>query len=403
MATVSVDLPSCTQSTGSGFTHPGIYHDCNSLDRIQKQYSEGLEPFKTSFDMVVDRSDTPYLTSETWTSEGPFETVIFAGKDGHNIPLQDDGKAVYISTLGWYATGNSTWLSRALTTIRGWSSTLTYMNDHIQGAEGLGYMTAAAEILRATSDFSGWGQNDTDQYNSMIDSVIANTPWNATNGPTRSNLFFNQGVYGNSGVMAVAVFAENAELYNQMVKQTTECVSNNPNVDPGLPCQFLGPETGYNGQVKEMGRDQGHPLGSLRGLSYMGRTALLQKDFQDAPNYFTLAENRLAAAHEYHGQYNRLNFDYIPPYQETNATQVQETKVTIWTELNSTARYQNYTEGRSPVEAIGAGFYAFLKQGFKASDFGNYTIELQEQGEYGWDVFEFGDPDSYKELFNFTE
>lgn len=395
-------LPKCTQSNGDLFTHPGIYHNCASLDRIQSQLAQGLEPFKTALDMTVQRGDTPFLKSSTWTAAGPFATVLFAGEDGHNIPLQSDGKAAYISTLGWYATGNSTWLSRSLSTIRAWSNTLVYMNEHIQGAEGMGYMTAAAEILRATAPYSGWGQNDTDQYNTMIHTVIANTPWNQTNGPTRGDRFFNQGVYGNSGVMATAVFAEIPDLYNQMVRQTTQCISTNPNVDPGLPCQFLGPEAGiYHGQVKEMGRDQAHPMGGLRGLSYMGLTAQIQNKTQPAPNYFTMADNRLAEAFHYYGKYNRLGYDYAPPYRPTNITQVRDTKVTIYNELNSTSRYKNYTEARSPVEAIGIGFYSFLKHGFRPSDFGNYTIELQQQGLYGWDVFEFGDTLSYQALTSF--
>jgi hypothetical protein len=131
-------LPRCIQSKGSLFTHPGIYHDCASLDRIQSQHTQGLEPFKTTLDMTVQRGDTPILKSSTWTAAGPFATVLFGGDDGHNIPLQSDGKAACISTLGWYAAGNTTWLSRSLSTIRAWSSNLVYMNEHIQGAEGMG-------------------------------------------------------------------------------------------------------------------------------------------------------------------------------------------------------------------------------------------------------------------------
>lgn len=54
----------------------------------------------------------------------PYVEVIWAGDDGHNIPLQTDGKSAYIMTLGWYATGNTTWLDRSLTVIRAWSTQL---------------------------------------------------------------------------------------------------------------------------------------------------------------------------------------------------------------------------------------------------------------------------------------
>ena len=74
--------------------------------------------------------------------------------------------------------------------------------------------------------------------------------------------------------MATAVFAEIPYWYNRMVQQTTQCISPNANVDFAIPCTYLGADAGiYHGQVKEMGRDQAHPMGGLRGLSYMGLTA----------------------------------------------------------------------------------------------------------------------------------
>ncbi|KAI5843892.1 hypothetical protein DFP73DRAFT_631996 [Morchella snyderi] len=94
-------LPTCTQTTSLnvGFTHPGIYHSCASLNRIQSQISAAppFPPFTDAPTSVTSKSN--FLKSSAWSMSGPYAEVVFGGNDGHNIPLQPDGKAAYIWTV----------------------------------------------------------------------------------------------------------------------------------------------------------------------------------------------------------------------------------------------------------------------------------------------------------------
>lgn len=233
-ATGSTVLPKCVSRPASGFHHPGIYHDCKSLDRIQKNYQSGKSAYVDALESSASR--LPALQpNSTWEMEGPFETLLFAGEDEHNIPLQNDGKSAYALTLGWYATGDDLWLSRAKEIIAAWSSTLKVLNEHIQGGEGMAYMTAAAEILRALSAFSGWQKSDTAEYLDMIQRIIA--PWTEGDGLTRNDFFMNQGFYGNGGAMNIAVFSDNRTLYDDMVHHATVGDNPDPTLDYAIPIQ----------------------------------------------------------------------------------------------------------------------------------------------------------------------
>lgn len=210
--------------------------------------------------------------SESWVMQGPFEGVNWAGGDGHNIALQNDGKLAYMLTLGWYATGNSTWLERGRHIVHEWPTTLRVLNEHIQGGEGLVHLTAPAEILRATSKRSSWTESDLAKYSRMIDNIVV--PWSETEGLTRNYFFMNQGFYGNNGAMTVAVFSESRILYDKMVHRATVDSNPIPSLDYAILLQISGkPE--YSGQVTEVGRDQHHPMGTLRGLSFMGHTMMI--------------------------------------------------------------------------------------------------------------------------------
>jgi hypothetical protein len=227
-------LPSCKSSTSGGFKHPGIYHDCDSLDRIQNNYQGGKPAYSKALENAVSR--LPALQpDETWEMDGPYETVAWAGEDGHNQLLMNDGKSAYALTLGWYATGNELWLSRAKQIVLGWAFTLKDLNDHIQGAEGMSYMTAAAEILRASASDSGWTKSNTENYLDMIDRITS--LWNETRGLVRPDLFMNQGAYGNSGAMAVAVFSEDRTMYDKMVFHATVGAHPDVTLDYAIPIQ----------------------------------------------------------------------------------------------------------------------------------------------------------------------
>ncbi|KEY70717.1 hypothetical protein S7711_09885 [Stachybotrys chartarum IBT 7711] len=373
LAPGNTDLPTCSSFEEGGFRHPGIYHGCASLDRIQSNYQSGKWAYVTALDSVVARV-AALQDNDTWAMEGPFEEVNWAGGDGHNIPLQDDGKNAYMLTLGWYATGNRDWLARALHIVREWSATLRILNEHIQGGEGLAYLTASAEILRATSAHSGWAPSDTSEYNAMIESIIK--PWSETEGLTRVDFFMNQGFYGNNGAMTVGVFSNNRTLYDKMVHQASVGAHPYPSLDYAIPRQ-ISAKTGFYGQVTEMGRDQFHPMGSLRGLAFMGHTSAVQ----NGVDFFGLLDERLLAGFEYWSKYNNgSDVDWEPllvgPGNES------------WPIIQPSGRGRNYEQYWQPVEAIGVAYYEYYRRGC-LSRMPWYTEYMSWQG-VGWSTFEWG-------------
>lgn len=229
-------LPRCTPWSSQGFQHPGIYHDCASLERLQANYQSRKWAYLYSLNFSSTSIGLAALRpNATWAMQGPFPSVVWAGADGHNIPLQNDGKSAYGLTLGWFATGEPLWLSRALHIILSWAQTLVYLNEQIQGGEGLAYMTASAEILRASAGQSGWSRENTTAYLAMIERIIA--PWNETTGLTSDSFFMNQGFYGNGGAMAVAVFSNNRSMYQDMLYHASVGANPDPTLDYAIPIQ----------------------------------------------------------------------------------------------------------------------------------------------------------------------
>ncbi|KAL6352113.1 hypothetical protein LRP88_14555 [Fusarium phalaenopsidis] len=320
---------------------------------------------------------------------GPFETVSWAGGDGHNIPLQQDGKNAYSLTLAWYATGKGIWLTRAKNTILAWGSTLKDLNEHIEGGEGLAYMTAAAEILRASASASGWSSENTKTYLGMIDRISAG--WNETRGLVRTDFFMNQGAYGNSGAMNVAVFSDNRDLYEDMVYHATVGANPDPSIDYAIPIQISGDKDFY-GQVTKMGRDQGHPMGTLRAVSYMGITARIQGT--SGVDFFTQNSSRLLAGWEYWSRYNSGDDD-VP--WEPKAIR-PATSDEVYDKLNDISRGRDYANDTAlhPLETTGVAYHEYHRRG-DASEMTHYLAYMKWQG-LGWDAFEWGDDGSLKAI-----
>lgn len=89
-----------------------------------------------------------------------------------------------------------------------------------------------------------------------------------------------------------------------MVKQATVGTNPDPSVNYAIQLQISG-DTEYYGQVTEIGRDQTHPMGTLRAVSYMGLTAFIQgKIGGSLTNFVTVYNSRLLAGWEYWATYN---------------------------------------------------------------------------------------------------
>lgn len=66
----------------------------------------------------------------------------------------------------------------------------------------------------------------------------------------------------------MAVSLGDVDLYQQIIKQVTVGTNPDPSIDYAISKQIHN-DTGYKGQVAEMGRDQAHPAGMLNIVSSM--------------------------------------------------------------------------------------------------------------------------------------
>lgn len=127
-----------------------------------------------------------------------------------------------------------------------------------------------------------------------------------------------------------------------------------------------------------MGRDQFHPMGTLRGLCFMGHTSQIQKGV----DFFSLAENRLLAGWEYWAKYN--NGTEVP----WEPRRIREDGEEWYNATNPNGRGRNYEQYWQPVEAIGVGYYEYYRRGeIKSSS--SLATYMGWQG-VGWSTFEWG-------------
>jgi hypothetical protein len=127
-----------------------------------------------------------------------------------------------------------------------------------------------------------------------------------------------------------------------------------------------------------MGRDEYHPMGTLRGLSFMGHTSQVQKGI----DFFSLEGNRLLAGWEYWATYNNGTEVAWEPLRITmNGTE--------WYNATSTSgRGRNYEQYWQPVEAIGVGYYEYFRRG-QIKNMTNLATYMSWQG-VRWSTFEWG-------------
>ncbi|KAL2202169.1 hypothetical protein CC79DRAFT_1338262 [Sarocladium strictum] len=342
-----VGQPSCNETVVGGFTHPGIFHSCEDLTRMQTKVWAGAEPWTTAFGRMFNESlrGVNVGVVNAFNIRGPLPELPY-GQDAWSSNFTVDAQYAYLNTIAFFVTGHPFHRERALHTTRRWTTTLSLLEEYIRGGNGLRYLTAAAEILRSTRT-SGWTDGDTKLYEDFAARIRRN--WDGTNGLARPDLFFNQGAYANGGALAMAVFINDVELYQQMIKQSTEGANPDPTIDYAIRRQ-ISDHSDYYGQFTEMGRDQGHPAGCLNILSSMAYTASIQGDLKGRITYVDLFEyddHRLLAGLDY---YARYNLGHDTPYEKKK---IAWDGTEQWTELAPRDRGMMFRNQQHPTD-IGA-------------------------------------------------
>lgn len=299
-----VARPICNETIVGGFRHPGLFHTCEDLLRMQAKVWAGEEPWTEAFGRAFNQSlvGLDVASVGAYHIRGPLPELPF-GEDAWSSNFTVDAQYAYLNTVAYFVTGHPFHRQRALHAVRRWLTTLNVLEEYIRGGAGLRYLTAACEILRSTNS-SVWTDADTQLYHDFATRVRSN--WDSTNGMARPDLFFNQGIYANGGAMAMAVFLGDVDLYKQIIHQATIGANPIPYIDYSIRRQISN-QSDFYGQITEMGRDQVHPAGSLKIFADMAYTAEIQGDLEGRIDYvdlFSFDDYRLLAGYEYFARWN---------------------------------------------------------------------------------------------------
>lgn len=266
------------------FSHPGLLHSREDLERMRKMVSEGAEPYKSGFE--VFKADP--ASRLDYRMRGP-AAEIGRNPNIHSAQFDSDANAAYQLALMWAITREKAYADKATEILNAWSGSLKCVSgrDAVLMA-GLGpfKMLNAAEILRYTN--AGWSPADIARCEQMFLNVIypvvkdfapfANGNWDAAAVQT---------------VLAIGVFCENRAIFEHGLRYYVD--------GPGNGC-LLHYVINETGQCQESGRDQQH---TQLGLALLA--ASCEVAWQQGLDLYAYADYRLLKGFEYTAQYNLGN------------------------------------------------------------------------------------------------
>jgi hypothetical protein len=300
------------------FTHPGILHNNDDLNRIKGIVSSQMQPGYSSYEKLKNEP----TASLNYQIKGPFKNIARDGVDGYTkASFESDFNAAYQNALMWVITGNELHAKKSIEIIDAYSSTLvgiTGTNDNNLTASLGGFILVnAAEIMRYS--YSGWSSNKIVACENMFRNVFVTELRKFYQRPAYTN--GNWGTATIKAMMGISVFLNDDAYFKEAMK-----LFNSKGIDNGSLANYIVNE---DGQCQESGRDQPHVmlgLGSLAEACEVGH-------HQGFDMYGSL-NNRLLAGFEYTAKYN-LGFT-VPFVTWKDVTG----KYSNWTIISETGRGQ---------------------------------------------------------------
>ncbi|MFI9488521.1 hypothetical protein ACIG47_19195 [Promicromonospora sp. NPDC052451] len=278
----------------AGFSHPGVGLTADNLENMRTQVLAGVEPWASYYEAM---SQTRYAATDFRASiQGPTdETPTATAYDNASMRSRQhtDSIGAMTQALLYVVTGDEVYRANALRVIRTWSSLdparYRYFGDsHIHTGVPLYQTLVAAEILRSTEPVHDsldgydlrWTERDTQRItDNLIDPVLDTFLFS-------QNRLWNQHLYGVIGMVAAAIFTDDADLYAERVEWFTVNSTYTPQIpinggdvsgsvadlvrviDADHPANTTGRDFV---QVMEMGRDQAHAEGDVDLMTSIAR------------------------------------------------------------------------------------------------------------------------------------
>jgi hypothetical protein len=206
-----------------GFKHPGIRFTKESLENLRAQVIAGREPWASYFEGMRRRTwaQPTYRSANDNGSGLPRNPII--DNNGKVATFIDDAQAALMQSVLYYVTGDERYRTVAMRILNIYShmspTGVVYFADvHIKMGQPIYHMTAAAEILRATSAVTPSLQWTEEMTNNYINNFL--TP--QLDAYIRKNYYFmNQFSYALIGNVAASIFSDDVAGYEQAVEWAT--------------------------------------------------------------------------------------------------------------------------------------------------------------------------------------
>ena len=309
-------------SDGKVFVHPGISYTQGDLDRMKAMVEAGREPWKRCFDG---------LRFSRWASPGVFARGRGAGLGSFNNTIGFDGRHAHDQALMYRLTGDEGYARRARDLV---NSSVNYRDVWATGTPALDngkifLLVEAAELIR---DFPEWAEADKEKFRKVLRDVFYPVIKNGD-----SNRWGNQGLSAFKGCLAIAIFLDDAKMYDRVWNYLTGR-RHRPDDEPypgggvwvpGWPAQFcdwlitrtgrrgFGNEEDWmydevlpfyiykNGQCQESCRDQAHATYGL--FNYV---AIADIFWSQGDDLYGALDNRILTGIEWTLRYNKS--DWMP-------------------------------------------------------------------------------------------
>ncbi|MGL1959595.1 MAG: Ig domain-containing protein [Colwellia sp.] len=267
-------------TSANGFKHPGIRFTKESLENMRSQVKVGQEPWASYYE-GMRRSSWASLdyNPKNHNGEGlPWHDVI--DNNGKVASFIEDAQAALMHSVQYVVTGDERYRAKAMYILGVYShmnpdTVESFPDVYIKMGQPIYHMTAAAEILRATSHEGmdvalEWTEENTSNYvNNFLEPQ-------AEAYIRKNHYFMNQFSYSLIGNVASAIFADNTDAYAEAVEwATVNATADNQGWNGSIKKQFRlmtkNDETGEDiatpyVQLVEMGRDQPHGIGNVDSL-----------------------------------------------------------------------------------------------------------------------------------------
>ncbi|MBD0381865.1 LamG-like jellyroll fold domain-containing protein [Paenibacillus sedimenti] len=287
----------------TGLAHPGILHSRTDLNTIRDMVWLGKEPWASAFEKFrkTPESAKDIVVYGFGGDQKEFSYPKISDSNGDK-QLRQDATTAYQQALMWYITGDQAYLNNAKKVLDAWGNGLQQFFDTTEpanwdsealiwgassvlssGVAGL-KMAAAAEILLYTpsSGFCRDAEGNIDPAKKGIYDRFFRLIWQESN---KWYGFFNQAAVGNMGYMAISIFLDDINGYNEAVerfavnKKAVDSANANPTANStnfSVSAMILD-----NGQVVEMGRDQPHAGGDVGALGMAAQMIYTQGTMLD--------------------------------------------------------------------------------------------------------------------------